>query len=58
MRMRRALGECVVEGIGTNLPLHRWLFKQGAFVSGNYDTHFLETTMDPEAVRQEADAFA
>jgi len=57
-RMRRTLGECVIEGITTNLPLHRWLFKQEGFVSGRYDTHFLEATMDPEAIRSEADAFA
>ena len=57
-RMRRTLGECVVEGISTNLPLHRWLFKQDAFVRGDYDTHFLEATMDAEAIRSEADAFA
>ncbi|MCB9567448.1 MAG: acetyl-CoA carboxylase biotin carboxylase subunit [Myxococcales bacterium] len=55
-RMRRTLEECVIEGISTNLPLHRWLFKQEPFVSGNYDTHFLESAMDPEAVRREADA--
>ena len=57
-RMRRALGECVIEGLVTNLPLHRWLLKQEAFVSGKYDTHFLEANLDPEAIRAEADADA
>jgi acetyl-CoA carboxylase biotin carboxylase subunit len=57
-RMRRALGECVIEGISTNLPLHRWLLKQPAFVSGKYDTHFLEASLDPEAIRAEAEADA
>ena len=55
-RMQRALGECVIEGISTNIPLHRWLLKQPAFTSGKYDTHFLEASLDPEAVRAEADA--
>ncbi len=55
-RMRRTLGECVIEGIGTNLALHRWLLKQEAFVNGNYDTHFLEKSLDAEAIRREADA--
>ncbi|MFZ6185186.1 acetyl-CoA carboxylase biotin carboxylase subunit [Nannocystis pusilla] len=55
-RMQRALGECVIEGIQTNIPLHRWLLKQPAFISGKYDTHFLEASLDPEAVRAEADA--
>lgn len=57
-RMQRALGECVIEGIATNIPLHRWLLKQPAFISGKYDTHFLEASLDPEAVRAEADADA
>ena len=56
-RMRRTLGECVIEGITTNLPLHRWLFKQEAFVSGKYDTHFLEASLDPEAILREADSY-
>jgi acetyl-CoA carboxylase biotin carboxylase subunit len=57
-RMRRALGECVVEGISTNIPLHRWLMKQPAFVEGRYDTHFLEQNLDPEAVGAESEAHA
>ncbi|MCA9686805.1 MAG: acetyl-CoA carboxylase biotin carboxylase subunit [Myxococcales bacterium] len=57
-RMRRALGECVFEGISTNIALHRWILKQPAFVSGRYDTHFLERTMDPDAVRAELDTHA
>ena len=57
-RMRRTLGECVIEGITTNLALHRWLFKQEAFVSGKYDTHFLEASLDPEAVLRETEAHA
>lgn len=56
-RMRRTLGECVIEGITTNLPLHRWLFKQEAFVSGTYDTHFLEASLDREAILREADSY-
>jgi acetyl-CoA carboxylase biotin carboxylase subunit len=52
-RMRRALDETVVEGIRTNVPLHRWLLKQQAFTSGRYDTHFLEANLDREAVLAE-----
>jgi len=40
-RSRRALDECVLEGIQTTLPLHRWLLRQEAFLSGAYDTGFL-----------------
>jgi acetyl-CoA carboxylase, biotin carboxylase subunit len=49
-RMRRALGEMVVEGIRTNTALHRWILRQPAFIAGRYDTHFLEQNLDPEAV--------
>jgi acetyl-CoA carboxylase, biotin carboxylase subunit len=54
-RMRRALGETVIEGIRTNVALHRWILKQPAFVSGLYDTHFLEENADGDAILREAD---
>jgi len=57
-RMRRALGECVIEGIKTNIALHRWILKQPPFVEGAYDTHFLERTLDPEAIRAELHSHA
>jgi acetyl-CoA carboxylase biotin carboxylase subunit len=40
-RCRRALDECVLTGVRTTLPLHRWLLRQEAFQSGAYDTAFL-----------------
>jgi acetyl-CoA carboxylase biotin carboxylase subunit len=43
-RMRRALGEFVVEGIKTNLSFHRKLMDHPEFVAGRLDTHFLERT--------------
>ncbi len=55
-RMRRALGELVVEGIRTNTALHRWIMRQPAFISGRYDTHFLEQHMDPDEVAALAEA--
>ena len=57
-RMRRALGECVIEGISTNIALHRWILKQDAFVQGKYDTHFLESNLDPDAIRAELHSHA
>jgi acetyl-CoA carboxylase biotin carboxylase subunit len=41
-RLRRALGEFVVEGIQTNLSFHRKLIDHPDFVQGKLDTHFLE----------------
>jgi acetyl-CoA carboxylase biotin carboxylase subunit len=41
--MRRALDEFVLEGIKTNLPLHRRIFRNSAFIDGDYNTSFLDT---------------
>jgi acetyl-CoA carboxylase biotin carboxylase subunit len=40
--MRRALGEFVVEGIKTTIPLHREIFTHSAFIEGRVDTTFIE----------------
>ena len=41
-RMRTALDEIVVEGISTNVPLHRELFSDSAFMAGGTNIHYLE----------------
>lgn len=41
-RMRRALGEMVVEGIRTNIPLHQAILESDDFVAGRLSTRFLE----------------
>jgi acetyl-CoA carboxylase biotin carboxylase subunit len=41
-RMRRALEECVVEGIKTTIPLHRRIFDDPDFQKGRFSTSFLE----------------
>lgn len=41
-RLRRALDECVVDGINTTIPLHRRLLEAERFVNGDYDIHWLE----------------
>jgi acetyl-CoA carboxylase biotin carboxylase subunit len=40
--MRRALGEFVVEGIKTTVPIHQKIFSTSAFVDGQVDTTFIE----------------
>ncbi|MBF0306197.1 MAG: acetyl-CoA carboxylase biotin carboxylase subunit [Alphaproteobacteria bacterium] len=42
MRLRRALGEFVIEGVQTTIPLHERIIAQQAFVNGEYDIHWLE----------------
>jgi len=42
VRMRQALSEMRVEGIATNLPLHRDIVRDEAFAAGGVDIHHLE----------------
>ncbi|MBU0529556.1 acetyl-CoA carboxylase biotin carboxylase subunit [bacterium] len=42
-RMRQALSECVIEGPKTTIPYHRQIMDDERFVTGKYDTSFLET---------------
>lgn len=44
-RMRGALQEMVVDGIKTNLPLHRELVQDKAFMQGKLDIHYLENKL-------------
>lgn len=48
-RMRTALGETVVEGIQTNIALHRVLMNDPVFMAGGTNIHYLEEWL---AVRQ------
>jgi acetyl-CoA carboxylase biotin carboxylase subunit len=41
-RMRTALSEMVVEGISTNIPLHREMLQDARFIEGGTSIHYLE----------------
>jgi len=41
-RIRTALDEMVVEGIKTNIPLHERIMRDGAFIQGGANIHYLE----------------
>ena len=45
LRMRTALDETVIEGIKTNIPLHRELFSDANFMQGGTNIHYLEEWM-------------
>jgi acetyl-CoA carboxylase biotin carboxylase subunit len=47
-RMRIALSEMVVEGIQTNLPLHRDLLNDTRFIRGGVSIHYLEQKLAQE----------
>ena len=40
--MKRALDEIIIEGIDTNIELHKWILNQNDFINGIYNTNWLE----------------
>ncbi len=47
-RMRRALAECVIAGsLVVNLDFHRWMLAHPAFLSGDFDTGFVDREFTP-----------
>jgi acetyl-CoA carboxylase biotin carboxylase subunit len=44
-RMSTALSETLVEGISTNIPLHRELMADAKFMAGGTNIHYLEEWM-------------
>ena len=54
LRVRRALNEYKIMGLKTNLPFHQKLVDMTRFLTGKYDTSFLERymTMRPEEAEE------
>jgi acetyl-CoA carboxylase, biotin carboxylase subunit len=48
MRLRRSLGEFVIDGLNTSIPLHQRIMEAPAFVSGDYDIHWLGRFVERE----------
>jgi len=45
-RTRSALSEFVIDGVSTNIPLHREIFEDHEFLSGSVDTGYLERRLE------------
>lgn len=45
-RMRRALSECVIDGVPTTSPYHVLLLESEDFIDGNVDTGFIPNHQD------------
>ncbi len=41
-RMSRALGEYTIEGVETTIPFHMWVMRDRKFVSGDFDTSYID----------------
>ena len=40
--MKRALDEIIIDGINSNIELHKWILNQDDFIKGTYNTNWLE----------------
>ncbi|HEY4799379.1 MAG TPA: biotin carboxylase, partial [Bacteroidia bacterium] len=49
-RMLRAIDEYKIVGVETTMPFCKFVMKHEAFVSGNFDTHFVKKYFTPEAL--------
>ena len=53
-RMKRAIDEYEITGIATTLGFCKFVMDHEAFVSGNFDTKFVEKYFTPEVLQQES----
>ncbi|MGM0635049.1 MAG: acetyl-CoA carboxylase biotin carboxylase subunit [Bacteroidota bacterium] len=56
--MLEAIKSYEVEGVSTTLPFGKFVFEHDAFVSGDFDTHFVKQYYTPEILEEEAKAEA
>ncbi|AKD04837.1 acetyl-CoA carboxylase biotin carboxylase subunit [Pontibacter korlensis] len=54
-KMLRAIEEYQITGIETTLPFGTYVLQHEAFVSGNFDTKFIERYFTPEALEKKPD---
>jgi acetyl-CoA carboxylase biotin carboxylase subunit len=44
-RMKRALDECIIEGIKTTIPFHQKVMRDSRFLAGDVDTGYVEALL-------------
>lgn len=49
-RMRRALGEFIIEGVNTNIDFQFELISSDEFINGTYDTSFIEKVLNTDKI--------
>lgn len=50
-KMKQAIKEYTIEGVSTTLPFGSFVFEEVAFVTGNFDTHFVKNFYTPEKIK-------
>jgi len=54
-RMVRAIDDFKISGCETTLPFCKWAIQHDAFVSGNFDTHFVKQYFTPDVLKSNSD---
>jgi propionyl-CoA carboxylase alpha chain len=51
-KMKTAIRDYKIEGVATTLPFGTFVFEHEAFLSGKFDTHFIENHYTPEKLTE------
>lgn len=51
-KMRQAIKDYRIEGVSTTLPFGLFVFEHTAFLSGQFDTHFVKNYYTPESIKE------
>jgi propionyl-CoA carboxylase alpha chain len=57
-KMLQAIKDYKIEGVATTLPFGTFVFEHEAFLSGHFDTHFVQKYYSPEKIKQQQKANA
>jgi propionyl-CoA carboxylase alpha chain len=57
-RMKAAIKDFKIQGISTTLAFGTFVFEHDAFLSGNFDTHFIKNHYTPEQIKEKQKAYA
>lgn len=57
-KMKQAIKDYKIEGLSTTLPFGTFVFEHDAFVSGNFDTHFVKNYYTPDKLKEKQKAIA
>ncbi len=57
-KMLAAIRSFKVEGLSTTLPFGTFVFEHDAFITGNFDTHFVKNYYSPDKIREKQKANA
>ncbi len=51
-RMLEAIDRYIIEGVETTLPFGKFVFEHDAFITGQFDTHFVQNYFTPETLQK------